>query len=168
MPEEIVNRVANSNLVTFDLETLYPKGKRVVLDIKQWLQDGMVLYEKPFREDLKNYNWATYKDSYVALTCSTNAIIPDWAFMLITVYLSNHAKYIHLGTLESLDIAIYQKALSKITWSTFANKAVIIKGCSNKPVPKSAFLEVIIQLKPYAKSIMYGEACSAVPLYKHR
>lgn len=166
MEEEIVNRVANSALEVFDLEDYYPKGERVQLDISQWLYEGFLLREKDFREALKNYNWTQYQNKYVAINCSTDAIIPAWASLLVTLYLSPFAKKIVNGAVDAIDIALYQDILSGIDYSAYANKAVIIKGCSKNPVPTSAYILAAQNLQPFAKSIMYGEACSAVPLYK--
>ena len=168
MEEEIINRVANSVLVTINLEDYYPKGQRFLFDIKDWLYEGFVLREKEFRDQIASYNWSQYQDSYVALTCSSDAIIPGWAFMLISLQLESFAKKTIIGTLENLETAIYQDVLSTLDVSEFANKPLIIKGCSKKPVPQNAYIMLASKLKPIAKSIMYGEACSSVPLYKRK
>ena len=166
MAEEIINRVANSNLITLDLEDFYPEGRRVVFDIKDWLLDGLVLREKDFRQQVKDHDWAQYQDSYVALTCSTDAIVPAWAFMLIAASLEPYAKKMVKGSLETLESSIYQDIINTMDVSSYTDKPVIVKGCSNKPVPTNAYLMIVNRLKPYARSIMYGEACSSVPLYK--
>jgi len=166
MAEEIINRVANSKLVVFDLEDFYPEGKRVVFDIKDWLYEGFVLREKDFREQVKNYNWSQHKNQYVALTCSTDAIVPAWAFMLITLQLQPYTKKTVLGSLEALETEIYQEIIANLDTSTYKDKPVIIKGCSKKPVPNSALIMLSNKLKPVVKSILFGEACSSVPLYK--
>ncbi|MBD3890790.1 MAG: hypothetical protein ACI9NI_000959 [Olleya marilimosa] len=166
MAEEIINRVANSKLITLDLEDYYPKGQRVVLDIKDWLFQELVLKEKDFREYIKNHDWSQYQNQYVAITCSADAIIPDWAFMLLVVNLEPFVEKCHIGTLEDLETAIYQDIIQAIDGTFYQDKPVIIKGCSNKPVPINAYVMITNKLKPYAKSIMYGEACSFVPLYK--
>lgn len=168
MANEIVNRVANSKLITFDLEDFYPKGARIVFDIKDWLFEGFVLREKDFREQVKNHNWEQYQNTYVALTCSTDAIIPGWAYMLLTVNLEPYAKKIVVGNLNTLETVVYQEIINNLDTSKYKNAPVIIKGCTNKPVPQNAYLMAISKLKPVAKSIMYGEACSAVPLYKKK
>ena len=168
MEEEIINRVANSVLVTINLEDYYPEGQRVLFDIKDWLHEGFVLREKEFRDQIASYNWSQYQDSYVALTCSSDAIIPGWAFMLISLQLESFAKKTIIGTLENLETAIYQDVLSTLDVSEFTNKPLIIKGCSKKPVPQNAYIMLASKLKPIAKSIMYGEACSSVPLYKRK
>ena len=166
MAEEIINRVANSKLVTIDLEDYYPKGKRVVLDIKDWLFQELVLKEQDFRNYIKNHDWSQYKNQYIAITCSADAIIPDWAFMLLVVNLQPFVEKSHIGTLEDLETAIYQDIISAIDATIYQDKAVIIKGCSKLPVPINAYVMITNKLKPYAKNIMYGEACSFVPLFK--
>jgi hypothetical protein len=164
--EEIVNKVANSALEVFDLEDYYPKGIRTQIDISQWFLEGFLLKEKDFREHLKNHDWSQYQDQYVAINCSTDAIFPAWATILVAVHLAPFAKKIVNGTIEDLDSSLYEEILSKIDYSVYANKAVIIKGCSKKPVPMRAYILAAHYLQPFARSIMYGEACSAVPLYK--
>jgi hypothetical protein len=166
MPEEIINRVANSKLVTFDLEDLYPKGERVLFDIKDWLYEGFVLREKEFRAAAKDHDWTQYSGKYVALTCSTEAIIPGWAYMLISTYLAPHAKKVVAGDLEMLETVLYTEILNQLDVSRYKDMPVIIKGCSRRPVPQNAYLQIINKLQPVARSIMYGEACSSVPLYK--
>lgn len=166
--EEIVNRVANSPLKVIDLEELYPSGDRILFDIKDWLYEGFVLREKDFRTSVKEHDWSQYNSAYVALTCTSEAIVPIWAYMLITVELEQYAKSVIIGSLEDLETSIYQNIINTLDTSEFNNAPVIIKGCSNKPIPNSAYLMLTHKLKPYAKSIMYGEACSAVPLYKKK
>ncbi|WP_430908699.1 DUF2480 family protein [Maribacter sp. 2-571] len=168
MAEEIINRVAQSKLVTFDLEAYYPKGKRMVLDIKDWLYEGLVLREKPFRELADNHAWEAYDDSFVALHCSSDAIVPVWAYMLLSSKLAARAKKIVLGTLEDLETVLYQEIIADLDVSPFKDRSVIIKGCGKKPVPDNAYLWATTKLLPVAKSLMYGEACSAVPLFKKK
>lgn len=164
--ETIINRVAGSLLEVFDLEDYYPNGSRMQVDIAQWLFEGFLLREKDFRQQLKNHDWTQYQSAYVAVNCSTDAIIPAWASILVTVQLLPFAKKIVDGNLEDIDTALYQEILPTLDYKPFADKPVIIKGCSKKPVPMSAYLLATQYLQPIAKSIMYGEACSAVPLYK--
>ena len=164
--DEIVNKVANSVLEVFDLEDYYPSGIRTQLDISQWLLDGFLLKEKDFREALKNHNWSQFQNHFVAIYCSTDAIIPAWASILVTVYLSPFAKKVVVGNLPDLETSLYQEILSTLDYSKYQDKPIILKGCSKKPVPESAYIMAIQKLQPFAKSIMYGEACSAVPLYK--
>ncbi|MEZ4797112.1 MAG: DUF2480 family protein [Flavobacteriaceae bacterium] len=166
MKGEIVNRVANSKLVTIDLEDYYPKGERVFFDIKDWLLEGLVLREKDFRQYAKNHNWEQYKNCYVALACSSDAIIPAWAFMLLSTYLEPFAQKTVIGNLDTLEASIFQDIVSSLDVSIYKDKPIIIKGCSNKPIPDNAYIQLTTKLKPIAKSIMYGEACSSVPLYK--
>ncbi len=166
MENEIINRVANSKLITIDLEDLYIEGTRVVFDIKDWLYEGLILKEKDFREKVKSYNWSEHKDQFVALTCSTDAIIPGWAFMLITTAISPYANYTVIGDLELLETQLYAFEIEKLELSDYKDKPIIIKGCSNKPVPANAYVTLVQKIQPVVKSILYGEACSSVPLYK--
>ncbi len=168
MEEEIVNRVANSVLQVFDLEDYYPEGPRFTVDVSQWLYEGLVLREKDFREQLKNHDWEAYKDGFVALSCSTDAIVPAWAYMLITAYLEPVAKNVFWGTIPQMEIGMYQEILQKLDYTSYQDKPVIIKGCSRKPVPQEVYVLATQKLMPVAKSIMFGEACSAVPVYKRK
>ena len=164
--EEIINKVAASSLEVFDLEDYYPAGHRTQIDIAQWLIEGFLLKEKDFREHLKNHDWSQYQDHYVAINCSTDAIVPAWASILVAVQLAPFAKKIVNGSIEDLNAALYEALLSDLDYSQYNNKATIIKGCSKKPVPTRAYILAAQYLQPFARSIMYGEACSAVPLYK--
>jgi len=166
MQDEIVNRVANSKLKVIDLEDYYPEGSRVQFDLKDWLYEGFVLREKEFRNNVKEHDWSQYRDAYVALHCSSDAIIPIWAYMLISVALEPFAAKIIIGSLDDLETSNYQDIIGNLSIDEFIEAPVIIKGCSNKPIPDSAFVMLTERLKPIAKSIMYGEACSSVPLYK--
>lgn len=166
--EPILNRVALSKLVTFDLEDHYPKGERVLLDIKDWLYEGVILREKEFRAFVADHNWEQYRDTYVALHCSTDAIIPGWAYMLIATQLQPVAAQMVIGDLGQLETAIYQSIIEQLDVSEYKDKPVIIKGCTNKPVPPNAYLWITSKIQSVAKSVMYGEACSSVPLYKRK
>lgn len=168
MAEEIINRVANSKLKTFDLEEIYPKGERVLFDIKDWLFQELILKERDFRVFVKNHDWSQYKNAFVAITCSADAIIPSWAYMLIASEATVFANKVVIGNLETLETAIYQELISFLDYSEFVDAPVIIKGCADKPIPNSAYAFLIEKLQPIAKSIMFGEACSTVPLYKSR
>lgn len=168
MANEIVNRVANSKLVTIDLEDFYPEGKRVVLDIKPWLQEGIVLREKDFREFVRNHNWKEYQDCYVVLTCSSDAIIPGWAFMLISAALAPFSKKAIVGTIETLDSILFDELIQQMDLNDYKDKPIIIKGCAHKPIPQNAFVQLTQRLQPIASRIMYGEACSSVPLFKKK
>jgi hypothetical protein len=168
MEKEIINRVANSVIKTLDLEDFYPEGKRILLDISPWLLEGIVLREKDFREHVKIHNWSQYQDSYVALGCSTEAIVPGWAYMLISLELAPYARKTVVGTLETLESIVYSNIIENLNIDPFIGKPVIIKGCATKPIPENAFVAISQKLQPVAKSIMYGEACSAVPLFKKK
>ncbi|WP_396602819.1 DUF2480 family protein [Algibacter sp. R77976] len=168
MKDEIINRVANSKLVTIDLEDYYPKGNRILFDIKDWLFEGFVLREKDFRAQVSEFDWSQYQDQYVALTCSTDAIIPGWAYMLLSIQLEPYAKKVIVGSLDNLETSIYQDIINNLDISDFKDKPIIIKGCANKPVPQNAYIMLTSKLKPIAKTIMYGEACSSVPLFKKK
>jgi hypothetical protein len=162
----IVNRVAKSPLVTFDLEEFHHPGKRVMLDISELLYQGLILKEKDFRNHVKNTDWSEYKDQNVAIWCSADAIIPTWAYMLLATRLAPYAHMVVFGILEDLETALYQKALSSINIEKYRDKKVVVKGCGRYDVPESAYVELTRLLTPVVSSIMYGEACSSVPLYK--
>lgn len=168
MAEEIINRVANSKLVTVDLEDLYPAGPRMVLDIKNWLYEEFILREKDFREQAQQHNWEQYTGAYVSLTCSTDAIIPAWAYMLLSTYLTPYAKKVVIGSLQDMESLLYQEIINKTDFSYLKDAPVIVKGCSRKPVPANAYIFLIEKIQPIAKSLMYGEACSSVPLFKNK
>jgi hypothetical protein len=166
MEDEIINKVANSALEVFDLEDYYQNGIRTQIDIAQWLYEGFLLKEKDFREALKSHDWSQYQNHFVAINCSTDAIIPAWAKILVAVYVTPFAKKVVSGNLYDLETFLYQEILATIDFSKYQNLPVILKGCSKKPVPESAYIIAIQQLQQYSKSVMYGEACSAVPLFK--
>ena len=148
------------------MEDYYPIGIRTQIDISQWLYEGFLLKEKDFREALKNHDWSQYQNHLVAIHCSTDAILPAWASILVTTHVSSFAQKVVLGTINDLETALYQEILSKIDYTQYQDKPIILKGCSKKPVPESAYIIAIQELQKVAKSVMYGEACSAVPLFK--
>jgi hypothetical protein len=162
----IINRVASSNLVVFDLEEFYQPGERVIFDIKDCLFQGIILKEKDFRDFIKTNDWSKYKDKFVAITCSADAIVPTWAYMLLTIALHPFAKHVVFGTSEDLEIDLFRRALQKVDWSKFQNAKVVVKGCSKVNVPVSIYTEATSNLTPYVSSLMFGEPCSTVPLYK--
>lgn len=164
--KDIVNRVANSAIVTFDLEQYYQTGERELIDIKDQLYQGLILKEKNFRDYIKSHDWAQYRNKFVAVTCSEEAIIPTWAYMLLTSVLEPYTRTIVFGSLEDLESKIFFDTLSAIDWTQFKNAKVVIKGCSKLPVPMSAYVEATRLLRPHAASIMFGEPCSTVPVYK--
>ncbi|SFR35562.1 Protein of unknown function [Robiginitalea myxolifaciens] len=166
--QPIVNRVAQSALVTLDLEEIYPKGPRTGVDISQWLEEGLLLREKNFRAALAAEDWSRYTDNYVHLYCSTEAIIPAWAYLLLATYLGAVAKKVVVGTSQLLETVVFQEAIAQIPAESFQGKPVIIKGCSKVPVPPTAYLMALEKIRDQARSIQYGEACSSVPLLKNR
>jgi hypothetical protein len=166
MSEEIVNKVAQSGLIEFNLEDYYPKGERVLLDIKDRLFQGLILKEKDFREYVKAEDWSRFSGKYVSIICSADAVVPTWAYMLLSSSLSPFAKKIVFGSLETLETVLFNEVLATIPVESFKDGRVVIKGCSNLPVPVSAYVEITRLLRPVAKSIMYGEPCSTVPIYK--
>jgi Protein of unknown function (DUF2480) len=163
---ELINRVAQSGLVTLDLETFYPNGDIVPFDLKGYLFMEMILKEKDFREALKEHDWSQYQDKYVAVFCSADAIIPMWAYMLVATYAAPFAKDIIQSTPENLPEVVFWKKLAALDIQEFAGKRMVIKGCSDRPVPPSAYLEITRRLQPLVQSIMFGEPCSTVPVYK--
>jgi len=167
-PEGIVNKVANSSLVNFNLEDYYTEGKRVAFDIAPFLWQELVIKEKDFRKQVKAYNWKAFEGDLIAIHCSSNAIIPTWAYMLIALSLEPFASKVCFGSLQDLERELLLEKLSPIDFSSYSNKKVIIRGCSNKPIPEFAYTYVALKLKPFAQSIMFGEACSSVPLFKQK
>lgn len=168
MQEAIVNKVAESGLVTIDLEEYYPKGEIKIFNLKDYLFMGMILKEKDFRASLLNIDWAAYTGSYVGVTCSADAIIPAWAYMLVASYLQPYAAEVVVGDEKTVVNTIFIKRLAAIDAESYHDKRVIIKGCGDVQVPETAYLEITNKLRPYVKSLMYGEACSNVPVYKRK
>ncbi|KAA3625094.1 MAG: DUF2480 family protein [Flavobacterium sp.] len=168
MADEIINRVANSKLVTFDLEDHYPQGDRILLDISEWLFEGIVLREKEFRNYVKKHDWSKYNNAYLAVGCSTEAIVPAWAYMLVSLHASKYAKKVVFGDLTTLETILFTEIIDTLDLSEYRDKPVIIKGCTHKPIPQNAYLLLAQKLQKTASSIMYGEACSSVPLFKKK
>ncbi len=168
MAEEIVNKVAQSGLVSIDLEAFYPEGQRNVFDLKDWLYEGLILREKDFRERAKNYDWTQHQGAHVAVVCTADAIVPLWAFMLVASSLQGIAATVVQGDAEKLESLLFRKWMNTHDFSQYQDKRVIIKGCSNKPVPTDAFVEFVNRAQPYAINIMFGEPCSTVPVYKRK
>ena len=166
MKKEIINKVENSSLKTIDLDLLIPKTPRVIFDIKNWLVNDLILIEKDFRELIKNHNWNQYLGKYVSIQCSNNAIIPDWAFLLVSKSLKELEIENFIGSLYVMEHIIMKKTIDKLDLSSFKNKSIIIKGCSRKSIPKASYSFLIDRLQPIAKKIMFGEACSSVPIFK--
>lgn len=163
---EIVNRVAASSLVSIDLERYYVPGERIVFDLKDALYQGLILREKDFRDFVKAYPWSGLKGKLVAIVCSADAVIPTWAYMLLSVALEPYAQKVFFGSVEAMESELFHDALRKVDWEQFRNAKVVIKGCSKVEVPASAYVEATHYLRPLAASIMFGEPCSTVPLYK--
>ena len=165
---EIINRVAASPLVTFDLDAYYVPGERASLDIKDQLFQEAILREKDFRQFIKTHDWQQYRGKFVAVHCSVDAIIPAWAYMLVGVALESVAAKVVFGSLESLEAELFRTTLEQVDWSSFRDQKVVVKGCSKTTVPHAVFLEIALKLKPFVGSLMFGEPCSTVPLYKRR
>lgn len=163
---EIVNKVANSGIVNIDLETFFVQGERVLFDVKPHLFQELILKEKDFREFVKTNDWSIYKDKFVGIVCTADAIVPTWAYMLLALALEPYAKRIFFGNLNDLETILFAEKLAEINPADYKDARIVIKGCSDKPVPLNAYVQLTALLKPVAKSIMYGEPCSTVPLYK--
>jgi hypothetical protein len=164
--DQILNRVSTSVLVTLDLEEFYVPGKRIVLDIKDQLFQGLVLREKDFRNYVKQTDWTVYRDAHVAICCSADAIVPTWAYMLLTIAIEPYAATTCYGTLEELETLLFRKMLDAVDWQKFTGAKVVVKGCSKVEVPVAVYVDATSRLRPLAASIMFGEPCSTVPLYK--
>lgn len=168
MEDIIVNKVAQSGLLTLDLEEFYPSDDIATFDVKDYLFMELILKEKEYRDTLKNNNWSIYQNKVVAITCSTDAIIPLWAYMLAATYLQPFAKDIMFGTEEEVFKTLFVKNLNQIDAKEFEDKRMVVKGCGDKAIPEIAFVEITKMLRPFAKSIMYGEPCSTVPIFKRK
>jgi hypothetical protein len=168
MSGEIRNKMAQSTILTMDLESLYTQGERIAYDIAKHLFQGLIIREKDLREFVKTHDWAQYAGKHVALFCSQEAIIPTWAYMLLAAHFQEFAQTVWFGSLEDLEIALYQKQLQTHDWEQYRDQKVVVKGCSDKNVPTAIYVETMCRLAPIAKLLMFGEACSAVPLYKRR
>lgn len=166
MSDIIVNKVAESALVEVNLETYYPRDEIAVFDMKDYLFMGLILKEKDFREALKNLDCSIYNDKYVAVTCTADAIIPVWAYMLAASYIQPHAKDVIFGDGQFVHKILFLKNLSAINIEDYIDKRIVVKGCGDLPVGEFAYLEITKLLRPIAKSIMYGEPCSTVPIFK--
>jgi len=164
--ERIINRVANSPLVLFDLEAYYHPGRRIVFDLKNYLFQGQILREKDFRAFVKSNDWTELQGANVAVICSVDAIVPTWAYMLLVSAISPHANAVIFGTPDELEQVLYQRAFENIHWASYQDAKVVIKGCGKLPVPTFAYVEATQRLLKHASSIMYGEPCSTVPIYK--
>jgi hypothetical protein len=166
--ENIVNKVAQSGLVTLDPAAFYPEGDRVVYDIKDNLFMELILREKDFREFVKGHAWAQYEGKYVAVTCTADAIVPAWAYMLLANKLAPYAKEVVFGDAEVLETVLFVKSIAGMDAEQYRDQRIVIKGCGDTPVPVSAYVELTKKLTPIVKSLMFGEPCSTVPIYKRR
>ncbi len=162
----LVNRVAKSGIVTLNLEDYFPAENRLIFDLSDYLFRGLILREKDFREALSTHDWLQYQDQNLSICCTAEAIIPIWAYQLVSIKAAPFAKHIFMGSEKAFLEAYYYQTLQAIDWSIYQDKRIVIKGCGGKPVPISAYAELARLLTPVAKRIMYGEPCSMVPLYK--
>ena len=158
MTDPIVNRVAESALITFDLEKLYQIGIRQSIDLSQWLEQGLLLKEKEFRTQLKAHDWSAYQDQFIALHCSTEAILPAWASLLVMTHLQPYARKVVLGSLNDLEVQLFVEEIQLLDVTPYKDQPLIIKGCSDKTVPQDAYVQLIAKLQPVVKSLFYGEA----------
>jgi hypothetical protein len=168
MSEPFINKVAESGLITLDPEKFYPRQETALFDLKEFLFMEMILKEKDYREKLKNYNWEPYRDKYVGVYCSVDAIIPVWAYMLAATYLEPLAKDVIMGDEKELHRRLFLQNLASINPADYTDKRVVIKGCGETPIADFVYMEITKLLRPVAKSIMYGEPCSTVPVYKKK
>ncbi|MFT4534448.1 MAG: hypothetical protein ACI9P5_001808 [Saprospiraceae bacterium] len=166
MAETLVNRVANSGIITINLEQYYPESEFVQFDLKDFLYMELILKEKDFRQSLKEIDWNAYQDKILLIYCSNDAIIPLWAYMLVASHAEVYAKETYAGNQEAYLNHHYQTLIEDLDLSSYAEKRIVIKGCSNKPVPAGAYQSLTRRLKPITLSIMFGEPCSMVPIYK--
>lgn len=168
MENEIVNKVSNSGIITIDLENFYTIGERVLFDIKPLLFQELILKEKEFRDFIKNNDWSKYQNKLIALTCTADAIVPTWAYMLLTLALQPFTKKVVFGDLQTLETLLFAEQLEKIVVKDYKDARIVIKGCGEIDLPKNAYVQLTALLQPHVKSIMYGEPCSTVPLYKKK
>jgi hypothetical protein len=164
--EEIVNKVQQSGLIQIDLEDLRPKGDRVFFDLEPLLYMGLALREKDFREFIQTHDWSQYANKHVAIGCTSDAIIPTWAYMLISSKLSDLATSIVLGALADLEDQLYMEVIDQLDLSQYEDGKIVVKGCSKESVPLNAYVALTKRLRPVARSIFFGEPCSTVPIYK--
>ena len=166
--ENIINKVAQSGLVTLDPANFYVAGERVVYDIKENLFQGLILREKDFREFVKAHDWSQYQNKFVAVTCTADAIVPAWAYMLLSNRLTPFASEVVFGSEEVLETVLFLKSIETLDIEQYRDQRIVIKGCGDTPVPVSAYVELTKRLTPVVKSLMFGEPCSTVPLYKKK
>lgn len=168
MNDEIVNRVTSSKLINIDLTDFIPKGQRKIIYLSDWLYEGIILKELDFRNKIEEHNWQQYQNSFVVIQPAKDAIVPSWAYLLLTSQLTGIAQKIVVGEFQELEDLLLIESLEKIDYSIYKEKQIIIKGCSNVVISNNAYSFLIQKLKPLVKSLMFGEACSNVPLYKQK
>jgi hypothetical protein len=168
MNETIINKVAQSPLATVNLEEYYPREEIVLFDLKPYLFMELIVKEKEFRESLASTDWSVYQNKIVAVTCTADAIIPVWAYMLVASFLEPFAADIMMGDVQTALKQAFLKRIEAIDVNEFADKRVVIKGCGDLPIGDFAYMEITRRLRPLVKSIMYGEPCSTVPVYKKK
>ena len=168
MSDEIVNKVAKSNLITIELKDFHTQGERIELDLKKWLFNELILKEKEFRGHLKNQDWSIYNDKLVAFYCSVDTIIPVWAFMLVTTHLQPYAKHVSYGNIDEMEKQLFQNKINQLNFEKYTDKKVLVKGCSDTYIPDTAYIMISNKLLPIVQSLMFGEACSNVPLFKRK
>lgn len=164
----IVNKVAQSGLLSIDLAEIYPAGERIFYDIKENLFQGLMLREKDFREFIKEHNWESYQGKHIAIGCSADAIVPTWAYMLLANKMAPYAETVVFGDLETLETILFERQVSKIDLEKYRDQRVVVKGCGEIHIPDSAYVDITVKLTSVAKSIMYGEPCSTVPIFKRK
>jgi hypothetical protein len=168
MTDTITNKVSESGIITLDLENWFPKEPIDLFDLKDYLFMELILKEKDFRQTLINFDWEIYKNKNVALFCSTDAIVPLWAYMLVTVYLQPVAKSIYAGSVEEMKKDIFIRNIQSINPTSYIDARVVVKGCGDVKIDAYAYTEITRILQPVVKSLMYGEPCSTVPLFKKK
>jgi hypothetical protein len=162
----ILNKVASSGIITLDLEELYPTGERVVFDLKPLLWQEIALKEDDLRAFVKTHDWSSYRGKFVAVHCSADAIIPTWAYMLVATHLQPYAAFVTQGDTDQLERAVFTRFVQQLDVAPYHQARVVVKGCSKLPVPLNAYVELSAKLLPMVKSLMFGEPCSTVPLFK--
>ena len=166
--EVIQNKVAESGIQVFNLDDMIPEGAVKEFDLAPFLAGGFVLREKAFRTALKEYDWAQFTEAHVGIFCSTDAIIPTWAFMLVASRLDGIAESVTSARASEIRERRFSAALKAHDWSPYTDRIVVIKGCGTGAVPTSAYVEATAAMQQVARKIMYGEPCSSVPIWRKK
>ena len=166
--QEIINKVEQSGLITIELNQMLSNKPRIAFDLKDWLYEGLILREKDFREGLMAHDWSQYRDAYVCVHCSADAIVPIWAYMLVAGYLQGVAVEVFFSSIEEAENMITQREIAGLDTAEFVDQRVIVKGCSDLKAPEAAYMAITMKLQPVVKSLMFGEACSTVPVFKRK